>query len=324
MAAASVWAGLVVGRGVARQAVCSGQNNLEGVRIALPQYVGGTTTWLSILHKSEHPVLKFDTLLGGCIEHPSDGRTSVVFGTYNNECFGTAVASNYVMESGVRYAEFFIIDGLPCMGIARPMPNLDTARFANETRFGFFCNYLYGDFLTERTDEWGDGNVCVCKYSSDKGSMKWTNWDGEGDDGILIAEGLDWEGMDDSESDDTIGMLLNLDEGTLKVYKNGRRLGVMKDGLSGPYCWYATMQELSEVSIKRSGARHHFLVDEVVKVICNLSTESESGVHVNDVVREVSQKGFSVIDIRNVISFLSYEGRIYSTIDEDHYLYSGV
>ena len=39
----------------------------------------------------------------------------------------------------------------------------------------------------------------------------------------------------------TIGLLLDLDEGTLSIFKNGRRLGVMKDGLDGEYCWFATV-----------------------------------------------------------------------------------
>ena len=49
---------------------------------------------------------------------------------------------------------------------------------------------------------------------------------------------------------DTIGMLLNLDEGTLTVYKNNRRLGVLKDGLSGSYCWCATVWEGDTVAVK--------------------------------------------------------------------------
>ena len=48
--------------------------------------------------------------------------------------------------------------------------------------------------------------------------------------------------MEDFSDGDTIGMLLNLDKGTLTVYRNGHRLGVMKDGLSGPYCWYVCNQ----------------------------------------------------------------------------------
>lgn len=51
-----------------------------------------------------------------------------------------------------------------------------------------------------------------------------------------------------------IGMLLDLDEGSLTVYKNGRKLGIMKRGLAGPYCWATSMLrviEPNEVRIKR-------------------------------------------------------------------------
>jgi hypothetical protein len=39
------------------------------------------------------------------------------------------------------------------------------------------------------------------------------------------------------EEGDRIGMLLDLDQGTMTVYKNDERLGVMATGLSGEYCW---------------------------------------------------------------------------------------
>ena len=45
-------------------------------------------------------------------------------------------------------------------------------------------------------------------------------------------------------------MLLDLDEGTLSVYKN-RRLGVMKRGLAGHYCWFASLLPGRQVTIKR-------------------------------------------------------------------------
>ena len=46
--------------------------------------------------------------------------------------------------------------------------------------------------------------------------------------------------------DGTIGLLLDLEEGTLTVYKNGRRLGAMKTGLSGEYCWYTSLINLGK------------------------------------------------------------------------------
>ena len=38
---------------------------------------------------------------------------------------------------------------------------------------------------------------------------------------------------------DRIGLLLDLDEGTLTVYKNGMRLGVISREMHGRFCWAA-------------------------------------------------------------------------------------
>ena len=50
-------------------------------------------------------------------------------------------------------------------------------------------------------------------------------------------------------------MLLNFYEGTLTLYNNSyrdRRLGVMKDGLSGLYCWYVRVWDGDDAAtIKR-------------------------------------------------------------------------
>ena len=50
----------------------------DGEIDSLPQYVTGTTTWLSILHRFEH-LLEFDVLLGGHshIGHRNGDRTTV-------------------------------------------------------------------------------------------------------------------------------------------------------------------------------------------------------------------------------------------------------
>ena len=223
---------------VARQIVCSGKNDTEGVRINLTPYVRGTTTWLLILRELEHP-LTFDTLLGRGIEYANERRTLVDTG-YGSS---SAVANNYVMGSGIHYAEFQA-EGTPYIGVVRPMPNLDPDRFDNEY-FGFFERSLFDKFLAARTDEWGSGNVHVCQYITYTGGMSWTNWAGEEQ---LVA---DWEGMEGYEGGDTVGMLLDLNEGTLTVYRNNRRLGVMKDGLSGSYCWFATLVLESAVAIRR-------------------------------------------------------------------------
>lgn len=71
-----------------------------------------------------------------------------------------------------------------------------------------------------------------------------------------------WAGQEPTVDDTSfkIGLALDLDKGTLDVYKNDRRLGTMKNGLVGEYCWVVSMPLLSldtdaevSVSIGRFG-----------------------------------------------------------------------
>ena len=53
----------------------------------------------------------------------------------------------------------------------------------------------------------------------------------------------DWEGMQTARAQgDRIGMLLDLDQGSMTLYKNNGKLGVMQaEGLRGPLCWAASL-----------------------------------------------------------------------------------
>ena len=58
--------------------------------------------------------------------------------------------------------------------------------------------------------------------------------------------GRNWEGTQDVyplEEGARVGLLLDLDQGSMTVYKNDERLGVMATGLSGEYCWAAELRE---------------------------------------------------------------------------------
>jgi hypothetical protein len=51
-----------------------------------------------------------------------------------------------------------------------------------------------------------------------------------------------WEGTQHArEVGDRIGMLLDLDQGSMTVYKNDEWLGVMATGLSGEYSWAVSL-----------------------------------------------------------------------------------
>jgi hypothetical protein len=52
----------------------------------------------------------------------------------------------------------------------------------------------------------------------------------------------DWEGMQGTvAAGDRIGMLLDLDKGSMTIYRNDERLGVMMTGLSGEYSWAVSL-----------------------------------------------------------------------------------
>ena len=79
-------------------------------------------------------------------------------------------------------------------------------------------------------------------------------WDAEGGVGVFRVGGhcffdtyagrrlpgrRAWEGRHPAmDQGDCIGMLLDLDQGSTTVWKNGEKLGVMQaEGLTGPLCW---------------------------------------------------------------------------------------
>ena len=91
-----------------------------------------------------------------------------------------------------------------------------------------------------------DANKVQCCMYNHHGRCYSSYWDND-----YCSSNESWEGSEPLSSGDDIGMLLDLDEGTLSVYKNGRKLGVMKRGLAGPYCWVITLYDGEQFSIKR-------------------------------------------------------------------------
>jgi hypothetical protein len=111
-----------------------------------------------------------------------------------------AAASKAVMCAGRHYAQFTAVSGVDMwFGVIRP--GWDVEAGENAFKVDGHCFYFTGN-----------GSRCP----------------GFGD----------WEGMQGAKEDgDRIGMLLDLDQGTMTVYKDDERLGVMATGLSGEYSW---------------------------------------------------------------------------------------
>ena len=53
----------------------------------------------------------------------------------------------------------------------------------------------------------------------------------------------------------TFGVLLDLEEGRMSIYQGGQRLGMIKAGLSGRYCWFVNLwgQSRSEQEVRIQG-----------------------------------------------------------------------
>jgi hypothetical protein len=111
-----------------------------------------------------------------------------------------AAASKAVMRAGCHYAQFTVMHGLDMFfGVTRPGWNVQAGQIAHMVAGHCF----YGTYA-----------------------------------GWRFPGYRNWEGRQSAQKEgDRIGMLLDLDQGTVTVYKNDERLGVMATGLSGKYSW---------------------------------------------------------------------------------------
>ena len=166
--------------------------------------------------------------------------------------------SGHVMRGGRHYAAFTIASDQYIaniyVGVIRPVSLTDgIALYADwEGRVNpvlVFENNkpaVAEKLRSQRTTKWGDNTIHCCSYCC-AGYRECTNWDNE-------TEYADWQGRESLRGSGTVGMLLDLDEGILSVFKNGRRLGVMKEGLGGEYRWFVTVCSDCTISISRGQA----------------------------------------------------------------------
>jgi hypothetical protein len=88
------------------------------------------------------------------------------------------------------------------------------------------------------------------------------------EDGHCYPGRRDWEGKQlANEEGDRIGMLLDLDQGSMTVYKNDELLGVMAAGLSGEYSWGVTLFGGSSVRIESAPAPASPTAEEVAQAV---------------------------------------------------------
>ena len=189
--------------------------------------------------------LTFDQLVGAKYVNKEDKSCVRHKGKPGRGSFWRTAFSNNIMRAHKHYVTFQLYselhDACYMLGVMRPGQ-------ANVNAKG---TPLYKEFFQNFSRRFGRGecnnNVHCCMYNSYDRNCYSSVWKSNGH--MLNCY---WEGMESGISTgDELGMLLDLDEGTLTIYKNGTKLGLMKTGLAGPYCWVVSMIRGASITIKR-------------------------------------------------------------------------
>ncbi|EJK48298.1 hypothetical protein THAOC_32919 [Thalassiosira oceanica] len=188
--------------------------------------------------------LSFDELVGrGFSRQQHPARV-----TYTGRGGRSTAVSGHVMRGGRHFVEFAINNvgqyaPSVFLGVIRPVSLTSDIDLEADWKWHVYPMYVSsrsnpavsGKLRSQRTSKWGDSDIHCCSYYCYDGRCRRTDWDTKETD-------CEWHGREGLDESGTIGLLLDLDEGTLSVFENNRRLGVMKEGgLSGEYCWFVSV-----------------------------------------------------------------------------------
>jgi len=156
-----------------------------------------------------------------------------------NDDWGNAISNN-ILRAGKHYVSFQYCTGDKLnlfLGVMRPgQANRNARNHPLHPKF-------YQNFSPTHDN---NNSIKCCMHNPCTGLTLSSNWRMSEIPGDNVVYSVP------VGSDGDIGMLLDLEEGSLSIYKDGRKLGVMKYGLAGPYCWVVSMLDRdSQVTIKR-------------------------------------------------------------------------
>ena len=202
-------------------------------------------SWLANYHYLRSVVI-FDQFVGG-FEYVEGNRSCI---NISASVLATALSNN-IMATGRHYVSFDASTYFVLVGVMRPGKMINRTENRNPTQLEFFNHQNYSQ-NTESLIYNTNNSVHCCMYYDYDGACHSRVWSG-------AAVGNNTRNNTWHESfisrGGKVGMLLDLDEGTLSVYKNGQSLGVMKRGLTGHYCWVlsitASATNTSQVTITR-------------------------------------------------------------------------
>ena len=210
--------------------------------------------------------LKFDKIFCCSYLVPEKNIIYCLAEEEDNDELPTAI-SNHIMKEGRHYCTIKVTDNNePCIvaGICRSMENFDPDfAFEYERKRQKEIRKRFPTYKIEETmsplsnvstyAQW-DSKCHACAYNAATGKAMCAGWDSTKDDPndqTNDVEFTEWKGMEILSPGSILGLLLDLDEGTLTIYKDNRRLGVMKEGLEGSFCWFVETFHYCQVEINR-------------------------------------------------------------------------
>ena len=217
----------------AAQDIINSKWTSDNERQQIPKY--DDESWIELYRELEvlRSPLVFGKLVGSDIELVNNNKQSVQVISFGNS---TAIG-NQIMRAGKHHVTFKCTGDMigVSLGIIRPTL-LD-----------------WENLVCKKTKRWGNCDIHYCALYLETGRCHFRNGEGK------RYSFPHWIGNylnPASEKMCHIGMTIDIDEGSLTLFKDGQRLGKMRNNLSGEYCWLvrgeATLsQGHTRVSIER-------------------------------------------------------------------------
>lgn len=219
----------------ARRQLCSSR-----MRTCVPRR--GTESWMRLLRELERLQQPVFTLVGPDVKLRNDGRTAVRLsgGTTHAQQFflQSAVCAGVDLRAGTHFLEFVWIAGRSPTGQnVAPVPSQHVAQqLGLDDRDDEDDPFLAGVCSPTFDPTGGDmasNDQTATLFSARTGRLRQYR-----DNSMDGVSEFDWPGRQCAMIGDKIGLLLDLDAGSLAVYRNGERCGLMvRSGLIPPLRW---------------------------------------------------------------------------------------
>lgn len=218
-------------------------------------------SWMAVLYKYfiyQKRDIYFGLSLGRTARYAGEDNTTLVMQSEDG-CGVAAVASNYVMQGGVHSLMFYPHHSAHNdihFGLIRPLSKEWQRRHrGNLESFSPFDRQHQNMLLqmTKDTCYTGDSDRHCVEYICNVGATRWTSWDEDAAPTAAYLAYCDYLGVKPDVSGthhwivnnsalkpggESVGLRLDLEDGTLQLWLNDKRVGIICDKLAGEYCWF--------------------------------------------------------------------------------------